>query len=117
MADSSALRTTITGSLPKPAWLADTGYAHEPARSTFLLKLYFDRPRRPAAIRERIEAFRDETQRLVRALESRIAQLGRMPAASGPSLVLSFGLAQARAMLAWCDETLARLPKGRGRSR
>ena len=34
MADSSALRTTITGSLPKPAWLADTGAMFAPWRIT-----------------------------------------------------------------------------------
>lgn len=115
--DKRVYEITTDGREALAAWLTDTGYQHEPARSTFLLKLYFGSARSGGTIRERVQAFRDETVRLIAALEARTASLGRASSTSGPSLVLSFGLAQARAMLAWSDETLARLPKGRGRSR
>ena len=111
--DKRVYTITADGRAALRAWLADTTYRREPMRSTFLLKLYFGSPRPPAVVREKVQAFRDETARLVAALEAKSTALGSTAPASGPALVLSFGLAQARAMLAWSDETLARLPKGR----
>jgi DNA-binding PadR family transcriptional regulator len=93
-------------------WLADEPQ-WRPFRNELLLKLFFGRLTAPQVCVEHVQQFRqrqDDFLRTYRRVETRLqSEHEHHPDLPFWSMTLSFGLHQARAMRAWCDETLAEL--------
>ena len=97
-------------------WLAEP-VEPEPPRIELLLKLFFGRQNELAHNRAHLERFREQQRGHLEHYEELLARLEH-DAADSPDLpywrmTLRYGLCQRRALVAWCDETLAELEHAR----
>ncbi len=93
-------------------WLA-IPYREDPPRDEFLLKLFFGRDAAPGVTIAHLRHFQEKQRHILASLEQ-LEPLGRAHSSQNPGfpywmLTLSFGKAQLRSALDWCESALAML--------
>jgi DNA-binding PadR family transcriptional regulator len=109
--DKSLYRLTAKGRRALRAWLDDDAFEDDVDRQPFLLKLFFGAQGDRDAIVRQLEAYRDRiAARLAdyERIESHILEHDDVTE-HFPYMTLRFGIARARATVAWADEVLAEL--------
>ena len=94
------------------AWLAQPVASHQPGRSELLLKLFFGRHAAAGTNLDHVRRHRELSSRLIAQYEVIEAELNAQqtdPDQPYWLVTLRHGLHVARASLAWCDQTIARL--------
>ncbi len=109
--DRHVYTLTEAGSQELRDWLARPVDSYQPARSELLLKLFFGRH---VAAQTSVDHVRRHRELLVAMVAQYEAIEVELNADSSPDqpywlITLRHGLHAARASLAWCDETIARL--------
>jgi DNA-binding PadR family transcriptional regulator len=113
--DKRIYTITPAGERALRAWLGTPPAEFDPIKSPFLLRLFFAHLGEAGAARELVTAHRRQARELLGAWEAIDAELREEGGPLPPYLTLTYGIAYARAVLAWCDEALERLPGDRGK--
>jgi DNA-binding PadR family transcriptional regulator len=113
--DKQLYRLTPLGRRALRHWLTQVEIDEESDR--YLLKIFFGRQARDAALTAQVAAFRDVSARRLARYEELDAQLARNERNALPLEVLKLGLLRSRAAVAWADALLVELGRRPTRGR
>jgi len=108
--DKQLYRITSEGRASVRTWLEQDEEAVDPDRSTFMLKFFFGRQAAPEAMRRQLDAFREAyAQRLAVYEEIDRTAGNRSTRDTYTRLALHYGIARARAAVAWANAAASEL--------